>query len=56
MLRPCLSAGGEEGGAVVDQKGVWGVDEGVRDSRSGMSLGSSDGSTGGSSELFSRAA
>ena len=26
MLRPCLSAGGEEGGAVVDQKGEWGID------------------------------
>ena len=40
---------------MVDKKGEWGVDEGVRDSSSGMSLYSSDGSTGGSSELVSRA-
>ena len=52
---------GRRGGAVVDQKGEWGVNEGGgesvmwRDSRSGMSLGSSDGSTGCSSELVSPA-
>ena len=48
------------GGTVVDQNGEWGVNEGSavsidpRDSKSGMSLVSSDASSGCSSELVSR--